>query len=83
VSKKIAIILFVGLVAFVLWRNYGVIAKGEAIDLTNVKTNEQKELFDKVKNMSFKEGDTVRTSFGYYQYQNRNWIKTREVWENG
>jgi hypothetical protein len=65
----------------VLWRNYGVIAKGEAIDLTDVKTNEQKELFNIVKNMSVKEGDTVKTSFGYYQYQNKNWIKTKEVWD--
>jgi len=81
VSKKIAIILFVGLVAFVLWRNYGVIAKGEAVDLTDIKTNEQKELFNIVKNLSAKEGDTVKTSFGYYQYQNKNWVKTKEVWE--
>lgn len=80
-SKKIAIILFVGLVAFVLWRNYGVIAKGEAVDLTDIKTNEQKELFNIVKNLSAKEGDTVKTSFGYYQYQNKNWVKTKEVWE--
>ena len=79
--KSFLSLLFVGLVTFVLCRNYGVIAKGDAIDLTDVKTNEQKELFDKVKNMSFKEGDTVITSFGYYQYQNKSWIKTREVWE--
>ena len=64
-----------------LWRNYGVIAKGEAVDLTDIKTNEQKELFNIVKNLSAKEGDTVKTSFGYYQYQNKNWVKTKEVWE--
>lgn len=80
-GKKAAIILFLGLVTFTLWRNYGVIAKGEKVDLTDVKTNEQKELLEKVKDMKPNEGDEVLTSFGYYQYQNKNWIKTKEVWE--
>ena len=80
-SKKIAIILFVGLVTFTLWRNYGVIAKGDKLDLTDVKTNEQKELLEKVKDMQPKEGDEVKTSFGYYQYRSKDWIKVKEVWE--
>lgn len=80
-SKKLAIVFFLGLVTFTLWRNYGVIAKGDKLDLTDVKTNEQKELFNKVKDMQPKEGDKVQTSFGYYQYRSKDWIKVKEVWE--
>lgn len=80
-GKKAAIVLFLGLVAFTLWRNYGVIAKGEQVDLTNPKTNEEKELFEKVKDMQPKQGDEVLTSFGYYQYKGKDWTKVKEVWE--
>ena len=80
-SKKLAIVFFLGLVTFTLWRNYGVIAKGDKLDLTDVRTNEQKELFNKVKDMQPKEGDEVQTSFGYYQYKSKDWVKVKEVWE--
>jgi len=80
-QKKLFILLLLGLVAFTLWRNYGVIAKGDKLDLSSIKTNEQKELFEKIKNMEPKEGDEVQTSFGFYQYQNKGWIKVKEVWE--
>jgi hypothetical protein len=70
-----------GLVAFSIWRNYGVVAKGDKVDLTNPKTNEEKQLYDKVKDMQPKEGDEVLTSFGYYQYKSKDWIKVKEVWE--
>lgn len=80
-GKKVAIVLFLGLITFTLWRNYGVVAKGDKVDLTDAKTNEQKELLEKVKDMQPKQGDEVLTSFGYYQYQNKNWVKVKEVWE--
>jgi hypothetical protein len=34
-----------------------------------------------VKDMQPKEGDEVLTSFGYYQYKSKDWIKVKEVWE--
>lgn len=80
-SKKAAIVLFLGLITFTLWRNYGVVAKGDKVDLADAKTNEQKELLEKVKDMQPKQGDEVLTSFGYYQFQNKNWVKVKEVWE--
>lgn len=80
-QKTIKIALVLGLISFILWRNYGVIAKGEKLDLTNVKTNEQKELFELVKSMTPKEGETVSTSFGVYSYQDKSWIKVKEIWE--
>ena len=80
-SKKVAIVLFLGLITFTLWRNYGVVAKGDKVDLSNPKTNEEKELFEKVKDMQPKEGDELLTSFGYYQYKSKDWIKVKEVWE--
>lgn len=80
-GKKVAIVLFLGLITFTLWRNYGVVAKGDKVDLADAKTNEQKELFSKVKDMQPKEGDEVQTSFGYYQYRSKDWIKVKEVWE--
>jgi hypothetical protein len=57
------------------------VAKGDKVDLTNPKTNEEKQLYDKVKDMQPKEGDEVLTSFGYYQYKSKDWIKVKEVWE--
>lgn len=80
-QKKLSIFLLIGLLYFTLWRNYGVIAKGEKVDLDSIKTNEQKELFKKVKDMQPKEGDEVKTSFGFYQYLSKDWVKVREVWE--
>jgi|694.fasta_scaffold18418_3 hypothetical protein len=80
-TKKLSILLFWGLVVFTIWRNYGVVAKGDKVDLTNPKTNEEKQLYDKVKDMQPKEGDEVLTSFGYYQYKSKDWIKVKEVWE--
>lgn len=80
-QKKLSIFLLIGLVYFTLWRNYGVIAKGEKVDLSTIKTNEQKELFKKVKDMQPKEGDEVKTSFGFYQYLSKDWVKVKEVWE--
>jgi hypothetical protein len=79
-NKTVAIFTFL-LVGFVIWRNYGVIAKGATVDLTNTETNEQKELFKKVSGKSFKQGDVVKTSFGYYTFENNKWKKTNEVWE--
>ena len=80
-GKKAAIVLFLALVTFTLWRNYGVVAKGDKVDLTNPKTNEEKELLEKVKELQPKQGDEVLTSFGYYQYKTKDWVKVREIWE--
>jgi len=80
-AKKLSILLFLGLVTFTLWRNYGVVAKGDKVDLADATTNEQKELLEKVKELQPKEGDEVQTSFGYYQYKTKDWVKVREIWE--
>jgi hypothetical protein len=45
------------------------------------KTNEQKELVNKIKGTNPKEGEELKTSFGYYKLSNGNWIKTKEIWE--
>ena len=69
------------IIGFTLWRNYGVKPKGVAILDDNNKTNEQKELVNKIKNTNPKEGDEIKTSFGYYKLSNGNWIKTKEIWD--
>jgi len=74
------------LLGFTLWRNYGVLPKNSVIldpnsDNSKGRTNEQKELINKVKNINPKDGDEVKTSFGYYTLSNGNWIKTNEIWE--
>lgn len=77
-SLNLAII---ALALFALWRNYGVKAKGEIILDAENKTNEQKELVNKIKNTKPNEGDEIKTSFGYYKLSNGNWIKTKEIWD--
>jgi hypothetical protein len=78
IAKTTLVLLIVG---FVLWRNYGVIAKGDVLDLTNPTTNEQKELSEKVKGITPTEGQTLSTSFGVYEYKKGNWTKIKEVWD--
>lgn len=79
--NKILILSIIGLLGFTLWRNYGVKAKGDSILDSENKTNEQKELVNKIKNTNPKEGDEIKTSFGYYKLSNGNWIKTKEIWD--
>jgi hypothetical protein len=79
-KNKILILAIIG-VGFAFWRNYGVKAKGAVILDAENKTNEQKELVNKIKNTNPKEGDELKTSFGYYKLSNGNWIKTKEIWE--
>ena len=74
-------LVLLGIISFALWRNYGVIAKGDFLPLDDIKTNEQKELFEKIKSSNYKNQDIVRTSFGYYQYLDNGWKKIKEVWE--
>lgn len=74
-------IIAIALIGFTLWRNYGVKAKGVVILDADNKTNEQKELVNKIKNTNPKEVDEIKTSFGYYKLSNGNWIKTKEIWE--
>jgi hypothetical protein len=81
VKNKIILLGIIGLVGFTLWRNYGVKAKGAVILDAENKTNEQKELLNKIKNTNPKEGDELKTSFGYYKLSNGNWIKTKEIWD--
>lgn len=71
-------VLVLGVIAFALWRNYGVVAKGDSVDLSNPKTNEQKELAEKVKDTK---ESVVRTSFGVYQNQENKWVKIKEIWD--
>ena len=80
-KNKIILLGIIGLVGFTLWRNYGVKAKGAVILDAENKTNEQKELLNKIKNTNPKEGDELKTSFGYYKLSNGNWIKTKEIWD--
>ena len=83
---KIPSLIVISIVAFTLWRNYGVLPKNGVI-LDSVygspkdNTNEQKELISKVKDTQPNEGDEVKTSFGYYKLSNGNWIKTKEIWD--
>jgi hypothetical protein len=79
-NKILALSLLV-LLGFTFWRNYGVKAKGAVILDAENKTNEQKELVNKIKGTNPKEGDELKTSFGYYKLSNGNWIKTKEIWE--
>ena len=80
-NKNKILLVTIGLVGFTFWRNYGVKAKGAVILDAENKTNEQKELVNKIKNTNPKEGDELKTSFGYYKLSNRNWIKTKEIWD--
>jgi hypothetical protein len=80
-KSKILILSVIGLLGFTFWRNYGVKAKGSVILDAENKTNEQKELVSKIKETNPKEGDELKTSFGYYKIFNGNWIKTKEIWE--
>ena len=79
--RKTATILTLLLVGFVLWRNYGVIPKGAVLDLSEPKTNEQKELANRIKGEDFKDGDVIKTSFGYYTHNAGTWTKTKEIWD--
>ncbi len=79
-NKNVAIFTFL-LVGFVIWRNYGAVTKGAIVDLTNPKTNEQKELFALTSGKKYKQGEEVKTSFGYYTFENGKWKKTHEIWD--
>ena len=79
-TKPIAIFSLL-LLGFVIWRNYGAVTKGAIVELTNPKTNEQKELFGLTVGKKFKQGDVVKTSFGYYTFESGKWKKTNEIWE--
>lgn len=82
----------IGIITFTLWRNYGVKAKNDIIIDTAFgkdtdRTNEQKELIQKIHNSytlkkSPNQGDSVKTSFGFYRYTNGVWIKYAEIWDN-
>lgn len=80
-KNKTIILSVIGLLGFTFWRNYGVKAKGESILDSENKTNEQKELVNKIKSTNPKEGDELKTSFGYYKLSNGSWIKTKEIWD--
>lgn len=76
-----------GVVAFALWRNFGVKATGgvvldSALGTSNDTSNEQKELIEKIKTLGTpKEGDTIQTSFGKNKFSNGVWTKYAEVWQ--
>lgn len=78
---KFGAIVAIALIGFVLWRNYGVIPKGGKLDLSQPTTNEQKELANAVSGKAFKDGDVIKTSFGFYTYEKGDWTKTKEIWE--
>jgi hypothetical protein len=80
-DKNKILLLAIVVLGFTFWRNYGVKAKGTVILDAENKTNEQKELVNKIKNTNSKEGDELKTSFGYYKLSSGNWIKTKEIWE--
>lgn len=77
----------VGVVAFALFRNFGVKATGAVVlnsplGKSNDTSNEQKELIEKIKNIGTpKEGDIVQTSFGKNKFSNGVWTKYAEVWQ--
>ena len=80
-QNKIVALSLIVVLGFTFWRNYGVKAKGSVILDAENKTNEQKELVNKIKETNPKEGDELKTSFGYYKLSNGNWIKTKEIWD--
>jgi CobQ-like glutamine amidotransferase family enzyme len=80
-KNKILILAIIGVLGFTFWRNYGVKAKGAIILDAENKTNEQKELVNKIKSTNPKQGDELKTSFGYYKLIDGNWVKTKEIWE--
>lgn len=82
--------IVLGIVSFTLWRNYGVKAKNDIIidspfGKDTDKTNEQKELIQKIHNLYTKkipnQGDSIKTSFGFYRFTNGVWIKYAEIWD--
>ena len=80
-QNKIVALSLIVVLGFTFWRNYGVKAKGSVILDAENKTNEQKELVNKIKETNPKEGDELKTFFGYYKLSNGNWIKTKEIWD--
>ena len=90
-TKILIWVAIAGLLAFTFWRNYGVLAKGSVIldsafGKQNDKTNEQKELIQKIHtsytmNSAPTEGDRLKTSFGFYRFTNGVWIKYAEIWD--
>jgi len=80
-QNKILALSLIVVLGFTFWRNYGVKAKGAIILDAENKTNEQKELVNKIKSTNPKEGEELKTSFGYYKLSNGNWVKTKEIWE--
>lgn len=74
-------------VAFALWRNFGVKATGgvvlnSALGTSNDTSNEQKELIEKINTIETpKEGDLIQTSFGKNRFANGVWTKYAEVWQ--
>jgi hypothetical protein len=90
-TKILVWLAIASLLAFTFWRNFGVLAKGSVILDTAFgkeidKTNEQKELIHKIHtsytmNNSPNEGDKLKTSFGFYRFNNGAWIKYAEIWE--
>ena len=80
-NKNKILLVIIGVLGVTFWRNYGVKAKGAIILDAENKTNEQKELVNKIKETNAKDGDELKTSFGYYKISNGNWIKTNEIWD--
>jgi hypothetical protein len=82
--------IVIGIISFTLWRNYGVKAKNDiiidsAFGKNTDRTNEQKELIRKIHNSYIKkkpnQGDSIKTSFGYYRFTKGVWIKYAEIWD--
>lgn len=90
-AKILVWVAIASLLAFTLWRNFGVLAKGSVIldsafGKDENKTNEQKELIQKIHtsytmNSAPTEGDKLKTSFGFYRFNNGAWIKYAEIWD--
>jgi muramoyltetrapeptide carboxypeptidase LdcA involved in peptidoglycan recycling len=89
-NRNIIIGLSAILFVFTLWRNYGVVAThGKVLQSpfgsASEKTNEQKELIEKIKNTYVNkiptEGDMILTSFGYNVFTDGYWVKSKEIWQ--
>lgn len=81
-----------GVVAFALWRNFGVKATNSVVlntpfgDSHIENSNEQKELMKDIRDKYAiggkpSEGDTILTSFGKNKFSNGVWTKYAEVWQ--
>lgn len=76
------VVLTFAIIGIVLWKNYGTIKKGEILDPSRNKTAEEKQMNRAITQLGgeIADGQIITTNFGEYIYQNKQWLKTKELW---